>query len=155
MKLFLCSWYETQEIRNVQYHRQFYNRDKYRFCFLLLNNTSRTSKSLLRTRRVLTGTFVRYGASIFMILFLTLSPEYFKMIRPCFISRCHKCLQYSSTSFSKVLTEDCLAYCMCIALISSGSRFTIESLCTKNNLTILICWGWAEIGQRNGIHNQS
>ena len=30
---------------------------------------------------------------------------------------------------------------MYIALISSGSRFTIEILCTRNNLTILICWG--------------
>ena len=30
---------------------------------------------------------------------------------------------------------------MYIALISSGSRFTIGSLCTKNILTISICWG--------------
>ena len=38
---------------------------------------------------------------------------------------------------------------MYIALISSGSRSTIESLCTRNNLTILI-WGERKWVERNG-----
>ena len=142
MKLVWCSWYETQENKECAVSSTTLQKGQISvLLFLLLNNTSCTLKSFIRTRSVLTETFLGYRASFFMMLFLTLSPKYFEYVRPCFISRCHKCLHYSSTFFLKELTEVFLPYCMYIALVSSGSRFTIESLCTKNNHTILICWG--------------
>ena len=77
MKLHRFSWYETQEIKKkcAVSSTTLQKGQLLVLLLLLLNNPSRTSKSFIRTRSVLTETFLGYGALIFMMLFLTLSPE--------------------------------------------------------------------------------
>ena len=88
MKFLRCSWYDTQEKKKCAVSSTILQKVQITvLLIILLNNTSRTSKSFVRIRSVLTQIFLGYSASISRMLFLTLGPEYFEYTRLCLNSR--------------------------------------------------------------------